>query len=134
MTLLLDTNAFIWAISDVSKLGRKASADIANPSNHVYLADITLLECAIKKRTGKLEVDIDFKTINKAVEQAGFGSVSFDAWAAQHFVDLQALPWGDPFDAAHIALAKAKHMTLVTADINVLNVGIEGLRTMDARK
>jgi len=31
MTILLDTNAFIWWVADDKRLGNKARVDIANP-------------------------------------------------------------------------------------------------------
>lgn len=134
MTLLLDTNAFIWAMANVEKFGRRAKQDIANSANLVYVSDLSMLECAIKQRTGKLRQAIIFEDIAQALEAADIRQLSFDAWAAQHFVSLPDLGWADPFDRAHIAVALAKRMTLVTSDRSMLNLRITGLRTIDATK
>ncbi len=134
MNLLLDTNAFIWALSDVSMLGKRTRQDIANPSNKVSVSDIAILECAIKQRTGKLILDISFDAIDQALIVANIQQISFNAWAAQKFVNLPHMKWADPFDLALIALALAKHLTIVTSDSNMLTVAIPELRVIDTRK
>ncbi len=134
MILLLDTNAFIWAVGDASQLGKRATADITKPTNKVYVSDISLLECAIKKRTGKLKAKINFAQIDNVLTEANIKQMAFDAWTAEQFISLPKFKWGDPFDAALIALAMAKHMTLVTSDHNILNCGIPELQTLDAKK
>ncbi len=134
MILLLDTNAFIWAVGDSSQLGSRAAADITNPNNRVYVSDISIFECAIKKRTGKLKAEINFSQIDKALTAANIQQIPFDSWAAEQFVGLHRLKWGDPFDAALVALALAKRMTLVTSDHNILSSKISELKTLDAKK
>lgn len=134
MTLLLDTNAAIWALDEVHNLGLRAFADITNPSNRVFVSDIVVLECAIKARIGKLETSLDFRRLDQALQQAGMQQLAFDGWTAQQFLDIPELPWADPFDRAHLALAMAKHMTLVTSDTNILHAGLSGLKVLDARK
>ena len=119
MILLLDTNAFIWALADVDKLGKRAIADISNNNNRVYVSSISILECAIKIRTGKLKFSIDFSQIDGFLEEANIQQIAFDSWAAEHYIKLPELSWSDPFDAAIIAQATAKHMTLVTSDSNI---------------
>ncbi len=133
-TLLLDTNAAIWALDKFDNLGSIAAADITNPANQVFVSDIVILECVIKYRTGKLQSSLDFRRLDQALLLAGIQQISFDGWTAQQFLDMPELQWADPFDRAHIALALAKHMTLVTSDKNILNCGITGLNVLDARK
>jgi PIN domain nuclease of toxin-antitoxin system len=132
--LLLDTNAFIWSLANTDKLGRRALADISNNANQVYVSSISLLECAIKIRTGKLKFSLDFSQVDGVLEEADIQQVAFDVWAAEHYIKLPELSWSDPFDAAIIAQATAKHMTLVTSDSNILESTIVGLHTLDAEK
>lgn len=134
MTLLLDTNAFIWSLANINKLGRHATIDISNNANQVYISDISLLECAIKIRTGKLKLTVDFSTVETFLEQANIQQIPFDAWTAKQYIGLHKLPWADPFDIAIIAQAIAKRMTLVTSDRHILESAINGLRTLDAQK
>ncbi len=134
MILLLDTNAFIWSLANVDKLGKRTVTDISNNMNQVYISDVSLLECAIKIRTGRLKLIMDFSTIDASLEQANIQKISFDAWAAEQYIELPKLPWADPFDTAIIAQAIAKHMTLVTSDYHILESTITGLHTLDAQK
>ncbi len=134
MILLLDTNAFIWSLANVNKLGRRALADISNNKNQVYVSNISLLECAIKIRTGKLKFSVDFAQVDVFLEEANIRQLAFDSWAAEHYIKLPELSWSDPFDAAIIAQARAKHMTLVTSDSKILESTIAGLRTLDSQK
>jgi PIN domain nuclease of toxin-antitoxin system len=134
MVLLLDTNAFIWTLANVDKLGKRAFADISSSVNKVCVSNVSLLECAIKIRTGKLKFDLDFSAVDEFLEQANIQQISFDAWAASQYIELPNLPWTDPFDAAIISQAITKHMILVTSDQNILEINISGLRTLDAQK
>lgn len=134
MILLLDTNAFIWSLANTDKLGRSALANISNNANQVYVSSISLMECAIKIRIGKLKLFLDFSQVDTFLEEANIQQIAFDAWAANHYIKLPELSWSDPFDAAIIAQAAAKHMTLVTSDSNILESTIVGLRTLDAQK
>jgi len=134
MILLLDTNAFIWSLANTDKLGRRALTDISSNANQVYVSSVSLLECAIKIRTGKLKFSIDFSQVNALLEDANIQQIAFDAWVAEHYIKLPELSWADPFDAALMAQAVAKHMTLVTSDSNILKSTIVGLHTLDAQK
>lgn len=132
MTLLLDSNAFIWWMNDDKRLGQKAKAAIANPLNKVYLSNLTLLECSIKMKIGKLR--IDFKAVDAAISDSLFYELRFDTLAARHFVDTPTLTWADPFDIALIAQAIAKRMTLVTSDHNIIETRLDGLQVLDSRR
>lgn len=134
MTLLLDTNVLIWAISDIDSLGKRAAANISNSSHKIYISDVSILEAAIKVRTGKLQTEVDFTVIDEFLVRANIEQLPFDAWAAQHYADLPHMAWADPFDLALISLALAKKMVLVSSDRNILNSSIEKLRTLDARR
>lgn len=132
MNLLLDTNAFIWALTDIEKLGKRAPADISNPIHKVWVSDVSLLECVIKIRIGKLKTNINFLAIDRFMLANNMQHAPFDTWSAAHYVDLPQLSWFDPFDAALIAQAIAKNMTLVTSDQHILELQITGLRLIDA--
>ncbi len=134
MILLLDTNAFIWSLANTDKLGRRALANISNNANQVYVSSVSLLECAIKIRTGKLKFSIDFSQVDALFEDANIQQITFDAWVTEQYIKLPELSWTDPFDAALIAQAIAKHMILVTSDSNILKSTIVGLRTLDSQK
>lgn len=134
MILLLDTNTFIWSLAITEKLGRRALADISNNKNQVYVSSISLLECAIKIRTGKLKLSLEFSEVDRYLEEANIQQMPFNTWAAEHYLKLPELSWSDPFDMAIIAQAVSKHMTLLTSDSNILKAKVIGLRTADAQK
>ncbi len=134
MILLLDTNALIWSLANLNKLGPHAIRDISSRTNQVYVSNISLLECAIKIRIGKLEIDMNLSEMDNLLNQASIQLISFDAWASAEYVRLPTLAWADPFDTAIIAQAITKKMTLVTSDLNILESRISGLRTLNAIK
>lgn len=132
MILLLDTNAFIWWVSDDGRLGRKSRADIANPANDVYISNLSLFECSIKAKLGKLK--IDFTGVDQEISEDRLQELRFDTLAARQFVDQPNMPQSDPFDAAIVAQAVAKHMTLITSNHYILESSILGLRVLDAKE
>ena len=56
MNLLLDTHAFLWAISNDPKLSKATRAAIVDGRNVVYVSAVTAWEIAIKRTRGKLEM------------------------------------------------------------------------------
>jgi PIN domain nuclease of toxin-antitoxin system len=132
MILLLDTNAFIWWVTDDSRLGGKARSAIAAIANDVYISNLSLFECAIKAKLGKLK--IDFAAVDLEISEGRLLELRFDTLVARQFTEQETLPPVDPFDAATVAQAVAKRMTLVTSDHHILESSITGLRVLDARK
>ena len=132
MTILLDTNAFIWWVADDERLGSKARADIANPLNSVYISNLSLLECSIKVRLGKLKIDFD--SVDQEISEGRLLELQFDTLTARQFVIQQSLPQADPFDVAIVAQAVAKHMALITSDHHILQSTITGLHIIDATR
>lgn len=131
MILLLDTNAFIWWVSDDNRLGHKARALIANPNNNVYVSNLSLFECSIKVRLGKLE--IDFEAVDLEIAENRLSELRFDTLAARQFTHQPKLPQADPFDMAMVAQAIAKKMILITSDHYLLEASISGLQIIDAK-
>ena len=132
MIILLDTNAFIWWVADDKRLGNKARVDIANPGNNVFISNLSLLECSIKVRLGKLKIDFD--AVDKEISESRLLELRYDTLAARQFVNQQNLPQADPFDIAIVAQAVSKHMTLITSDDHILEASIPGLYIIDATK
>lgn len=131
MVILLDTNAFIWWVSDDKRLGTKSRRLIAQPSNKVYVSNLSIFECSIKVKLGKLK--IEFADVDKEISEGRLLELRFDTLAAKQFVNQKNMPQADPFDFAITAQAISKHMTLVTSDDNILNSGFEGLQVIDAQ-
>lgn len=133
MTILLDTNALVWFLAEPQNLGPKAKRDITSTANQVYVSDVAILESAIKIQKHKLPYKINFQKLEQRLAENDIKQLNFEPWPAHLFTQLPSLAWSGPFDRAHIALAVAYHMTLITSDYKVLASGIDGLRVMDAR-
>ena len=54
MKLLLDTHAFLWYITNDSRLPANAASAIRQKSNEVYLSVVSVWEAFVKYRIGKL--------------------------------------------------------------------------------
>ncbi len=131
MTILLDTNSFIRWVADDARLGSKSRNHIANSNNKVYVSNLSVFECSIKVRLGKLK--IQFEDVDKEISEGRLLELRFDTLSARQFVNQENMPQSDPFDIAITAQAVSKRMTLITSDTNILNSGIDGLQVIDAR-
>ncbi len=132
MILLLDTNAFIWWVTDDARMGNRSRSCIANAKNDVYISNLSILECSIKSRLGKLKINFD--AVDQEISEGRLLELRFDTLVARQFVTQQNLPQADPFDVAIVAQAVTKHMTLITSDHDILESSITGLMKLDARK
>lgn len=114
MTLLLDTNVFLWWLDDSPKLGPKARAAIAG-RDLVFISAATAWEIAVKRASGKLEAPGD---IAEWIEQGGFIELPIDVG---HTVASAELPdhHRDPFDRLLVAQAQLEQMTLVARDDDI---------------
>lgn len=56
MKILLDTQAFLWFITDASELNKTAKTLFTDPKNDFYLSLASLWEIAIKTSIGKLKL------------------------------------------------------------------------------
>lgn len=132
LKILLDTNTFIWWVADDPRLGEKARQAISSLQNDVYVSNLSLLECSIKVRIGKLRIDFD--AVDIELSERRLLELRYDTAAARQFVDLASLPQSDPFDIALIAQAITKKMTLITSDHHILTSTVSGLYCQDAEK
>ena len=64
--LLLDTHAFLWWVSEVSRLTAGARAAIADPRNDVFVSAVSGWEIAVKKAKGKFKAIPCFGRVLKA--------------------------------------------------------------------
>jgi PIN domain nuclease of toxin-antitoxin system len=109
----------------------KSRSVIANTSNKIYISSLSLLECSIKVRLGKLK--IEFSDIDKEISEGKILELRYDTLAARQFVKQKNMPQADPFDFAITAQAISKKMTLITSDRNILSSELDGLSIIDAQ-
>jgi PIN domain nuclease of toxin-antitoxin system len=117
MRLLVDAHALLWWLGSDRRLS-VAARNAIETADDPLLGAGTLVEIAIKRSIGKLEVGADWP------EQAridGFGVLAI-AWT--HVARLQDLPFPelagrphrDPFDRLLAAQALTERMPIVTRD------------------
>ena len=112
MKLLLDTHAFLRALSEPNRLSKKQIAAMEDPTNKVYVSSISITEIAIKASLGKLELSFD--PID-AAERSGFEMLDFSAKDALLLKDLP-FHHRDPFDRMLIAQAILRKLMIATQD------------------
>jgi PIN domain nuclease of toxin-antitoxin system len=116
MNLLLDTCAFIWAISQPDRLSQKAREALENEENALFVSAISGLEIATKRGIGRLELDGETAD---AIAQglSEYGVVALPVSMSQA-VMAGELPFHhkDPFDRVIIAQAKSESLVIVTPD------------------
>lgn len=112
MRLLLDTNAFIWALDDLAKLAPSARTLLADESNELLVSMASLWEIAIKVATGKLTAGLDWEGY---LPKMGAQLLAIDM---EHAREASRLPLlhRDPFDRMLIAQARVENLTIVTRD------------------
>jgi PIN domain nuclease of toxin-antitoxin system len=107
-TLLLDTHAYVWALTDPNRLSDRARTAVADPSNVLLVSAATAWEMAIKHRAGKWpEAEI--------LSRLGAELLAITAADA---IRAGNLDWEhtDPFDRMLAAQALLRHATLLTRD------------------
>lgn len=120
MSLLLDTHALLWWLSDAPALKAEARETIAEASGVVYVSAASAWEISIKKALGKLDSPDDLQA---ALVASHFQSLPI---TIVHATNAGQLPrhHDDPFDRMLIAQAQAEQLTLVTHDTMFRPYGI----------
>jgi PIN domain nuclease of toxin-antitoxin system len=110
--LLLDTNAFIWALDDLEGLAPSARTLLADENNELLVSMASLWEIAIKVATGKLTSGLDWESYLPKM------GVELLPIAMEHSREVSRLPLlhRDPFDRMLIAQARVENLTIVTRD------------------
>jgi len=114
MTVLLDTQAFLWWVAGDSRLSKRGRETIAISECLLSLA--SCWEMAIKASLGKLTVprSID-RFIQRQLEVNGFGLLPI---SLEHTAAVADLPFHhrDPFDRLLAAQARHEAIAVVSSD------------------
>jgi PIN domain nuclease of toxin-antitoxin system len=115
LKLLLDSHALIWSADSPERLPRAVRDQLTDPKVEVLFSVVSLWELTIKRRAGKLDVDVD-----QLVLLAGLEGFTWLPIAVAHLEGLNRLPpvpgHRDPFDHLLIAQAIVEQAIIVTAD------------------
>lgn len=137
MRLLLDTNIYVYMISDQKSLNNDVRAILEDPENLRFLSIVTLQELIIAFRTKKLlskvwktEADmISFVLNDPSVEIDNTDVNVIRTLAALNINEAQGHK--DPFDHIIIAQAISHKMTLVSSDTKFSFYRKQGLRLLE---
>ena len=114
--MLADTHAFLWFMLTDRRLSDRARAEIADPSNRVFVSPASYWEIAIKIQLGKFSLREDFGPFwRDGIAQAGLTILPISIRHAEALLDLP-LHHRDPFDRMLAAQCLADGLTIVSAD------------------
>lgn len=110
-----------WLAGEQGRIGEGASKAIAGGENRVLISAVVIWEVAIKRRLGKLDAPAD---LLEQLERAGVDLLPI---TARHADRVGTLPMHhrDPFDRLLIAQADIDRLTLVTADGEMNDYGVD---------
>jgi len=109
---LLDTNVVIWLSEDKPRIDQIKSLLLSAESD-VFISAVTWWEIAIKKRTGKLTIDLD--QIRSQALICNFKELPITSMYMKTYLELPDLH-KDPFDHMLLAQAIYSPMRLITGD------------------
>jgi PIN domain nuclease of toxin-antitoxin system len=116
MKYLLDTHAFLWAISAPASLSVTARREIEDLQNEMIVSTASLWEMAIKLGVGKLQLSSDYETfIPQHLAQL---NASVLAASTIHYATVAKLPHHhrDPFDRLIIAQSLVEQIPIISVD------------------
>jgi PIN domain nuclease of toxin-antitoxin system len=116
MRLLLDTQAFLWFVTDDPRLGAAAKTAIEDAGNERLLSIASVWEMAIKHGTGKLSFTEPFNQF--IISETATNSIEFLPVSLQHAIAVALLPLHhrDPFDRLLIVQATSENIPIVSSD------------------
>ncbi len=115
MKALLDTHAFLWAISDDVRLSRRAQRTFTGPHD-LWLSVASLWEILLKVKTGKLPLPEPSGPY--LVKKLGENRIEVLPIKLDHVLRIETLAvhHRDPFDRILVAQSIEEKLPLITAD------------------
>ena len=115
MKLLLDTQAFLWFVTDDARLSAAAKTAIEDADNERTLSIASVWEMAIKHALGRLQFTEPFPQF--VTTQTTANDIALLAIGLEHALAVASLPMHhrDPFDRLLITQALAEKMAMVSS-------------------
>lgn len=123
MKLLLDTHAFVWAVTMPERLSNSAAQAMRARDSQVFLSSATAWELATKHRIGKL---LDARPLIDGFEVlAKVLRTEILPMTHKHSIRAGLLEGShrDPFDRMLAAQAQLEELTVVTRDPAIADLG-----------
>jgi PIN domain nuclease of toxin-antitoxin system len=125
VTVLLDTNVFVWALADQRRLSPVARAAILSTEEPRLLSPLTTYELSQKVRVGKLELPVaPAEFVRLGMESLKLTALPIDF---RHTGASDRLAWHhrDPFDRLIALQAIVENVPLVSSDDEFDKYGIQ---------
>lgn len=115
MRLLLDTQTFLWFISDSPRLSRHGKVALED-DNELLLSVASLWEIAIKVSLGKLVIALPYDAF--IMQQLTLNTIQLLPIQVAHLAMVSTLAFHhrDPFDRLLIAQSLVEHLPIVSSD------------------
>jgi PIN domain nuclease of toxin-antitoxin system len=116
LSILIDTNVFLWAAGVEGRLSESAISLLADPDRSIFFSAASAWEIAIKWSKGRLTLPTepaDF--VSGVVSAAGMTQLNISIRDACAVADLP-FHHKDPFDRLLVAQARVRGLRLMTAD------------------
>lgn len=125
MRLLLDTHAFLWAVSEPARLPVRVRNSIRQRENELFVSAASAWEIATKFRLGKLPgadvVIAKFSDLLLELRASDLPITRVHALRAGGYTQ----PHADPFDRMLVAQAEIEGLPLISKDRALRQFGIE---------
>jgi PIN domain nuclease of toxin-antitoxin system len=129
MAYLLDTHAFLWALSKPDKLPERVTEIIQDPASDVSLSAVSIWEMAIKLRSGRLDLEGRSATdLSDEASDMNVQLIGLEPYEAATSVTLAEDTHFDPFDRMLIWQAIQRDLVLVSSDKTFERFRSDGLR------
>jgi PIN domain nuclease of toxin-antitoxin system len=121
LRFLLDTHIWLWSLHDPARLGKRVLHELRNPQNELWLSPISTWEALILSAKGRIRLPDDLAGwVAQATAPLREAPLTHEiALAARQLSLLHS----DPADRFLAATAQLLHLTLITADLNLLGLG-----------
>ena len=122
MSVLLDTNALIWLLLDIHRLGPETRqlADSALFDSGLLVSAFSFWEVSMLMQKNRMDIEQDMSEWRDAVLDMGVREIALSGDIGILSTELDGLP-ADPADRIIVATALAREATLVTADARILD-------------
>lgn len=116
MKFLLDTEAWLWSLTEPERLNPEARALLADRANALYLSAASSWEVAIKYALGKLPLpEPPASYVPSRMARQGIGALPIEHVHALRVAELP-MHHRDPFDRLIIAQSQIESLSIITAD------------------
>ena len=123
--LLLDTCAFLWLAGNPSRISTSAASAMDDPSNQLFLSDVSVWEIVLKHAAGKLSLPEPPRIwIPRQTSFFQLNRQTIDQETVFRSGELPAFH-RDPFDRLIAAQALVHQLTIVTPDRPLKDLGTE---------